>query len=149
MSPLRQVWRGIRRRTDPASTRFEGIDLEWPDFRSFEAWAEANGWQKGMLVARIDKTGNYSAENCCIRTRPDDNGLRPNVKRFPDGRRIRDVLEAAGVPNDTQNHRRFFLRVFRSGWDEHSALTEDATPCQKRRAMGEKMKTKSKERNQK
>jgi hypothetical protein len=149
MSPLRQVWKDISRRTNPASTKFAGIDLEWSDFRSFEVWAEVNGWQKGLLVARIDKTGSYSAENCCIRTRAEENGLRPNVKRLPDGRRIRDVLKIAGVPNDKKNHQRFFLRVFRSGWNEHFALTENVTPHSERRAMGEKMKIKSKERNQK
>ncbi|MGN0289007.1 MAG: tyrosine-type recombinase/integrase [Lachnospiraceae bacterium] len=39
---------------------------EWLDYSSFEKWVGENGWKSGLRLLRIDKSGNYSPENCMI-----------------------------------------------------------------------------------
>lgn len=38
---------------------------EWQnDFKAFEQWAEANGFEEGLRLLRIDKEGDYEPDNC-------------------------------------------------------------------------------------
>jgi hypothetical protein len=34
------------------------------DFETFVAWAEANGWQPGLTIDRIDSSRGYHPDNC-------------------------------------------------------------------------------------
>ncbi len=40
------------------------IHEDWLDLRKFIAWAEANGYQKGLQLDRINVNGNYEPDNC-------------------------------------------------------------------------------------
>jgi len=76
--PLYRVWAGIVRRCEnpnERSYRWYGargvyMCLEWrrnPEL--FFQWAMAEGWQKGLVLARHGDTGPYSPANCKIITR--------------------------------------------------------------------------------
>jgi len=37
---------------------------EWRDFKNFEKWAKANGFDPTLVIDRIDGDGNYEPANC-------------------------------------------------------------------------------------
>lgn len=41
---------------------------EWQDYSVFAKWATENGWCSGFKLIRIDKTGNYTPDNCMFGT---------------------------------------------------------------------------------
>jgi predicted nucleic-acid-binding Zn-ribbon protein len=70
---LHRRWMGVIRRTvsdEPSRARVykdRGITMcdEWRrNFLSFERWALANGYEKNLLLDRIDNSKGYSPENC-------------------------------------------------------------------------------------
>lgn len=71
--PLYGVWCNVKTRCYNANTeRYKdyggrGIEMcnEWKnDFSSFYKWAVENGWEKGLLLDRINNDGWYSPDNC-------------------------------------------------------------------------------------
>lgn len=70
---LYRIWAGMKTRcnneNDTNYRRYgrRGITVcrEWTfDFKVFYDWAIANGWQKDLLLDRIDNNGNYEPTNC-------------------------------------------------------------------------------------
>lgn len=41
-----------------------GVCADWRDMFVFVDWAEANGWERGLTLDRIDNDGNYEPTNC-------------------------------------------------------------------------------------
>lgn len=41
---------------------------EWHDFDAFAKWASENGWESGLKLLRVDKSGNYEPDNCTFGT---------------------------------------------------------------------------------
>lgn len=41
---------------------------EWMDYKPFEKWALANGFQNNLTIERNDSNGNYEPGNCCFKT---------------------------------------------------------------------------------
>lgn len=70
--PLYGVWSGVWTRcTNPKRRDFcryggRGIKVceAWRDFAEFAQWCQANGWQPGLTLDRIDNDGDYTPYNC-------------------------------------------------------------------------------------
>ena len=41
---------------------------EWLDWKTFEEWSMANGYASGLRLLRVDKTGDYTPDNCMFGT---------------------------------------------------------------------------------
>jgi len=57
---------------------------EWEDVKVFVNWAEANGYEKGLEIDRIDNDGDYCPENCRFVTRQ-QNCLNKSVPQSNNG----------------------------------------------------------------
>lgn len=74
--PLYRTWESmIRRCSDPRRKgwpRYGGRGIrvceEWQQIEIFIQWCEANGWQRGLQIDRINNDGNYEPSNCRIVT---------------------------------------------------------------------------------
>jgi len=70
--PLYNTWRSMKTRCfNPNNKAYKyyggrGITVcqEWLDYNTFEVWALANGWEKGITIDRIDNDGDYESNNC-------------------------------------------------------------------------------------
>lgn len=69
---LHSVWTNMRERcSNPDSEKYpryggRGITVcdEWNNFRTFAAWAQANGYAEGLAIDRINNDRGYSPDNC-------------------------------------------------------------------------------------
>lgn len=88
--PLYKMWKNIRGFcTNPKHVSWpyyggRGISVcsEWDDFTAFRSWALSQGWEKGLVIGRIDRFKDYSPENCRVVTLKESLALH-----FPSGRR--------------------------------------------------------------
>ena len=70
--PLFRVWDGMKQRcSNPNAPKYKnyggrGIAVceEWLNYKTFEEWALANDYQKGLSIDRIDNDDGYYPENC-------------------------------------------------------------------------------------
>lgn len=85
--PIFNVWRNmIARCYIPEHDGYEhyggrGISVcrEWQGSpKEFIAWAEKNGWKKGLQIDRFNNEGNYSPSNCRFAT-PSENALNTRL----------------------------------------------------------------------
>ncbi len=96
-SPIHNSWSCMKSRCgNPKDIRYKdyggrGITYcdEWRDFKSFLAWATANGWQEGLTLDRLDVDKGYSPDNCRWATREQqDNNKRNSVYLTFQGQRM-------------------------------------------------------------
>lgn len=121
--PLYSSWIDMRRNCRE-SKYLAGISVcpEWSSsYGAYEAWCLENGWIPGMMVARVDKDGDYCPDNCRIVSRTEFNGMRRCVVRLEDGRRVRDAI-GFGFERDRVLAGRARYRIVEAGWDIESAV---------------------------
>lgn len=94
---LFRVWCSMRARcgnpNDRCFHRYGGRGIkvceEWDtDFSSFKRWSEANGYEEGLTIDRIDNDKGYSPDNCRWTTMKVQNNNKSNNKKDngPEGR---------------------------------------------------------------
>lgn len=130
--PCYQLWVNMRRwcgyggaKPEIRNRYYEGVAVcgEWAaSYPAFEAWCMANGWRKGLHLARRDKDGDYCPENCVFVTQEVANGMRRCVRRLEDGRSVRDIIGMEGLSHDRERHDRIAKRIFEENWDVESAV---------------------------
>ena len=128
--PLYSTWCSMRSRcryirgcNNPYTLKlYEGVKIcdEWLDYATFESWCLENGWKKGLHVARKDKAGDFTPENCVVVPQEVNINMRRNTLRI-DGVPLRTII---GTP--TQGRGDHAYRVIRDRirkrWDVNSAL---------------------------
>lgn len=58
------------------------VCAEWHDVKTFIAWLEANGYEKGLELDRKDNNGEYSPDNCRVVTPQQNSRNRRDNKRY-------------------------------------------------------------------
>lgn len=127
-TPLYRAWINMRRwcgyigsATPKQRAYYQGIAVcrEWRDgYGDFAQWALAHNYQPGLVIARVDKKGDYCPGNCMVVTKAKANDMRSVVRRLSDGRTARDVV---GPHATYLEHVRAARRMFEANWDPDSA----------------------------
>jgi len=110
-SHLYNVWRHMIYRCEkPSLANYKyygerGIRVcdEWHYFDTFQAWAAANGYKRGLSIDRIDNDGNYEPSNC----RWVDSKTQGRNKRYRQG--------ASGICGVVPFRDRCMARLYRGG----------------------------------
>jgi len=140
--PFWKMWKGMMERcglfgrvhTKNHIERYikRGITVceEWRNFQTFEKWALANGWKKGLQIDRIDNDRGYSPDNCRFVT------PRENLRNKSNTIKVRGVplveYYDAYANKEILNYKTFLSRVVKYHWPVEKALytpVKDAKPC--------------------
>jgi len=86
--PLYRVWIDMRQRClNPNHKCYryyggKGIKIcdQWLNYHTFENWGISNGYQKGLVIDRINNEGNYTPDNCQWITQS-ENAKKQNLPR--------------------------------------------------------------------
>lgn len=103
---------------------------EWHNIEAFGAWAETNGFQKGLTIERNDVNGNYCPENCTWSTpKQQANNRRNTIFLEWKGERksIHQWADEMGVSASTLKNR-YYL-----GWSVDEILSLPVTRRKPRR----------------
>lgn len=132
--PLYAVWHGILVRTGirPGAKKWDydayinrGISVckSWRRYEAFEKWAFSHGYQKGLLIDRIDNDKGYSPSNCRFVTHSESQSNRRicNVCVYKGERMM--LTEAYRLSGCKLSYKLVELRYSR-GWDVERCLTE-------------------------
>ena len=109
---LHKIWLGMKNRCNNprhhAYARYGGRGIgvceRWQSFSAFEA---DMGERPSPLhsVDRMDNDRGYSPDNCRWATRSEQSNNRGGVFRDHDGRTLREIATATGIPYDTLHSR--------------------------------------------
>lgn len=126
---LYKTWTGmVQRCTNPnhvAYHRYGGRGVvvcdEWSKFIPFMEWAQANGFEKGLEIDRMDNNGNYTPDNCRFVTGKANIRNRRNtlyVTYKGETKALATWAEILGMP--------YYILYQRNkhGWDTERAFTE-------------------------
>jgi len=118
----------VQRCTNPKAAHYRnygarGISIctEWRDFKTFHAWAIANGWAEGLEIDRRDNNGNYEPSNCRWVTHAENNlNKRTNrlVTYAGQTKTLKEWSDLTGLRYKTIQGRLDILK-----WDTEKALT--------------------------
>ena len=125
---LYNVWKSMRQRCmnnmshDYRWYGGNGISIcdEWQDYNVFKEWSESSGYRKGLTIDRIDRTGNYSPDNCRWITIQEQQQNKRNVRKYEyngDSKSITEWSTLFGLD------RRFVANRLDHGWTIEEALT--------------------------
>ena len=96
------------------------VSDEWRCFPTFERWALANGYEKGLQLDRIDNTRGYSPDNCRFVTRSQNNRNRRDNICLPNGWLLIDWYDE--FKTSVSPTYVVFRNRLKLGWGAHDAL---------------------------
>lgn len=102
---------------------------EWRNFQTFEKWALANGWKKGLQIDRIDNDKGYSPDNCRFVTQQENLRNKSNTVKVR-GIPLIEYYDAY-ANKAILDYRTFSARVVKLNWPVERALytpVRDAKP---------------------
>lgn len=99
---------------------------EWlHDFQSFYDWANANGWEEGLTIERIDVNGDYCPENCTwIPKDMQARNRRTTIWLEYDGK----CMTASEWADELGIQRQTLLHRYYAGWSTEDMLTKPVEP---------------------
>ena len=120
---LYEIWRQMHRRCYGKNTKAykdyggRGITIcdEWKEYKPFQKWAIANGYQEGLTIDRIDVNGNYEPSNCRWATMKEQANNRRSCHIVDYNGERHTISEWADIYGVDQ--RRLYDRLSRNGWD--------------------------------
>lgn len=94
------------------------VCTEWNEsFEAFRNWAQANGYNDGLSIDRIDNDGNYEPTNCrWVTTKAQGRNRRNNRSIF--GKTLSEWAEITGLSRSTISY-----RIDHLGWTEEKAIS--------------------------
>lgn len=105
-SRLYNIWRGMLKRcylaTNKDYNRYGGRGIticeEWKnDFKTFYAWAMANGYKDDLSIDRINVNGNYQPDNCRWLTNKQQANNKRNNKLITYNGETHNITEWANI----------------------------------------------------
>ena len=94
---------------------------EWDDFVQFMEWANANGYEEGLTLDRIDVNGNYCPENCRFATRKEQANNRRTcimITYLDETHSLKDWCRILNLPYSVIQTRMYKLK-----WDFQTAIS--------------------------
>lgn len=128
--PLYAVWAAMKARCYNSHTMYyaryggRGIIVcpEWHDYKRFETWGLANGYEHGLTIDRIDNDGPYSPDNCHWATYTLNAENRSNAVRVTAWGETKNISVWARDPRCNVREATIRQRI-RKGWDPEVAIT--------------------------
>lgn len=127
---LYRIWNSMRQRCENPNTISykyygeKGISVcpEWRDFKSFCAWAMANGYESNLTLDRKDGNRNYEPSNCrWVTNKEQQNNTQYNrlITFRGETHNITQWAEMLGIPRTTLYNR------LRREWSVEKTLTTE------------------------
>jgi hypothetical protein len=126
---LQSVWNQMKQRcrnpNDPHYPRYgaRGIQVLWPSFAEFVDWSEANGYQPGLSIDRIDNDGNYEPGNCRWTDSITQMRNRSDNRMFSAFGETKCIADWVDDPRCVVNYTTLVQRVAKSDWPTEEMLT--------------------------
>lgn len=140
--PLYGSWRAMRRacglitrNSERDAVVYAGIGVcdEWQkSYAAYETWCLGNGWRKGLVISRLDKTMDFSPSNCIVTEPVRAVGMRRCAFKL-DGKPIRQVV---GYEMPKDEVRRIEHRIKEGGWEPDSAISTPVMTLHEAAAKG-------------
>lgn len=119
---MRRVCGIIRGASKSVLDQYAGVGIceEWFDYAAYEGWAMSNGWVRGLKVARKDKTGDFTPDNCVVVPYEEAVNMRRNTYRVG-GVPLRKLVGGAARRGD-RRYARIKDRISKCAYDTPSAV---------------------------
>lgn len=136
---LQSVWNQMKQRcrnpNDEHYPRYgaRGIEIRWPNFSEFAAWAETNGYRHGLSIDRINNDGHYEPSNCRWTDATTQSRNRSDNRKLTAFGETKCIADWVEDPRCVVNYSTLIQRAAKSDWPTEEMLTTPPQPNQMQR----------------